>query len=317
MNKVQEDVLRTRIIEVLQWLSCEVTNNEKQYTTHDRWDRIYPFLKDLGWKYRRGGLDGFVYQPPRDARWMSCEAAAIYFESTLPVGVKLVERLVSKERGTTSMQQVLSVANRKKRAVKASTVNESVLPNPLVSSASSVLMKEPISTTLENVVQSLPSVEVRSSRVGILKRGFKSRKRNINVLDSQDTNSGTFVQEPLAAAVTATVVPDGDVYFADPIPGPPEVEDKEGNVVDNRRRTPKRKGRPNEFVMREQLDSTSEDEVEVDCASPESSDASSRSDDGSVHIRSKSSSRTKKVCTTQMPYFIFLTSLIPNTASTA
>ena len=53
------------------------------------------------------------------------------------------------------MQQVLSVANRKKRAVKASTVNDSVLPNSLVSSASSVQMKDPI-----------PSVEFRSSPRG-------------------------------------------------------------------------------------------------------------------------------------------------------
>ncbi len=124
--------------------------------------------------------------------------AAIYFESTLPVGVTLVERLVSKDRGTTTMQQVLSVANRNKRAVKASLVNESVLPNALVASASSVPMQEPISTTVDNVVQSLPLVECRSSRVGILKREFKSRKLNINVVDSQDKNSGTFVQEPLA-----------------------------------------------------------------------------------------------------------------------
>ena len=117
-------------------------------------------------------------------------------------------------------------------------------------------------------------------------------------MDSQDKNSGTFVQEPLAAAVTETVVPNGDLDFADSIPGPPKVEDKEANVVDNRRRNPKRKGRPNEFVMREQLESNSEDEEEVDCASPQSSDASSSSDDGSVLIPSKSSSRSNKVCTT-------------------
>ena len=215
------------------------------------------------------------------------------------------------------MQQVLSVANRKKRAVKASTVNECVLPHPVVSSASSVPMQEPISTTVDNVVQSLPSVECRSSRVGILKRGYKSRKRKINVVDTQDKHSGTFVQDPLAAAVSETIVPNGDLDFADSIPGPPKVEDKEASVVDNRRRNPKRKGRPNSYVMREQLDSTSEDEVEVDCASPESSDASSSSDDGSDPIPSKSSSRNKKVCTTQMPYFIFITPLITNTAYTA
>ena len=317
MNKAQEDVTRRRIIEVLQWLSCEETNNDKQYTTHARWDRIYPLLKQLGWKYRRGGLDAFIFQPPREAKWMTCEAAAIYFESTLPVGVTLVERLVSKERGTTTMKQVLSVANRNKRGVKASIVNNSVLPNPLVSSASSVPMQEPISTTVDNVVQSLPSVECRSSRVGILKRGFKSRKRNTNVVDTQDKHLGTVVQDPLAAAVSDTIVPNGDLDFADSIPGPPKVEDKEASVVDNRRRNPKRKGRPNTFVMREQLESTSEDEVEVYCASPESSDASSSSDDGRDSIASKSFSRSKKVFTTQMPYFIFITPLITNTAYTA
>ena len=113
------------------------------------------------------------------------------------------------------MKQVLSVANRNKRGVKASIVNNSVLPNPLVSSASSVPMQEPISTTVDNVVQSLPSVECRSSRVGILKRGYKSRKRNINVVDTQDKHSGTVVQDPLAAAVSDTLVPNGDLDFAD------------------------------------------------------------------------------------------------------
>ena len=298
MNKSQDDVTRRRIIEVLQWLSSEEAMNDKQYTTHERWDRIYPMLKQLGWKYRRGGLDAFVYQPPLEAKWMSCEAAAIYFESTLPGGVTLVERLVSKERGTTSMQQVLSVANRKKTAVKASTVNESVVPNPLVSSASSVPMQQPISTTVDNVVHSLPSVESRSSRVGILKRGFKSRKHNINVVDIQDKTPGTFVQDPLAAAVSETQVPNVDLDFVDSIPGPPTVEDTEASVVDNRRRNPKRKGRPNELVMREQLESNSEDEEDVDCASPQSSGASSSIEDGRELIRSKSSSRSKKVCTT-------------------
>ena len=291
MNKSQDDVTRRRIIEVLQWLSSEEAMNDKQYTTHERWDRIYPMLKQLGWKYRRGGLDAFVYQPPLEAKWMSCEAAAIYFESTLPGGVTLVERLVSKERGTTSMQQVLSVANRKKTSVKASTVNESVVPNPLVSSASSVPMQQPICS-------SLPSVESRSSRVGILKRGFKSRKQNINVVDIQDKTPGTFVQDPLAAAVSETQVPNVDLDFVDSIPGPPTVEDTEASVVDNRRRNPKRKGRPNELVMREQLESNSEDGEDVDCASPQSSDASSSIEDGRVLNRSKSSSRSKKVCTT-------------------
>ena len=151
------------------------------------------------------------------------------------------------------MKQVLSVANRNKRGVKASIVNNSVLPNPLVSSASSVPMQEPISTTVDNVVQSLPSVECRSSRVGILKRGYKSRKRNTNVVDTQDKHLGTVVQDPLAAAVSDTIVPNGDLDLADSTPGPPKVEDKEASVVDNRRRNPKRKGRPNTFVMRKQL----------------------------------------------------------------
>ena len=291
MNKSQDDVTRRRIIEVLQWLSCDEATNDKQYTTHERWDRIYPMLKQLGWKYRRGGLDAFVYQPPLEAKWMSCEAAAIYFESTLPGGVTLVERLVSKERGTTSMQQVVSVANRKKTAVKASTGNESVVPNPLVSSASSVPMQQPICS-------SLPSVESRSSRVGILKRGFKSRKQNINVVDIQDKTPGTFVQDPLAGAVSETQVPNVDLDFVDSIPGPPTEVDTESSVVDNRRRNPKRKGRPNKLVMREQLESNSEDGEDVDCASPQSSDASSSIEDGGELIRSKSSSRSKKVCTT-------------------
>ena len=134
--------------------------------------------------------------------------------------------------------------------------------------------------------------------MGILKRGFKSRKHNINVVDIQDKTPGTFVQDPLAEAMSETQVPNVDLDFVDSIPGPPTVEDTEASVVDNRRRNPKRKGRPNELVMREQLESNSEDGEDVDCASPQSSDASSSIDDGRVLIRSKSSSRSKKVCTT-------------------
>ncbi len=95
------------------------------------------------------------------------------------------------------------------------------------------------------------------------------------------------------------------------MPGSPIYKDKEAEVLDNRRRNPKIKGRPNEFVMREQLDSTSENE------SKRSSDVSSSSNDGSVNIRLKSSSRSTKVCSTPTPSFIFMTPLIPNTTYTA
>ncbi len=96
----------------------------------------------------------------------------------------------------------------------------------------------------------------------------------MNVVDSQEKEPlaaavTETVQEPLAAAVTETVVPNVHLDFADFMPGPPMYKDKEAKVLDNRRRNPKRKGRPYEFVMREQLDSTSEDE------SKRSSDASS------------------------------------------
>ena len=112
--------------------------------------------------------------------------------------------------------------------------------------------------------------------------------------------SGTFEQESLAAAMLDSVVPNAELHFADCLPCPLMYEEvKEANsVVDNRRRNPKRKGRPNELVMREQLESNSEDGEDVDCASPQSSDASSSIEDGRVLIRSKSSSRSKKVCTT-------------------
>jgi hypothetical protein len=161
--------------------------------------------------------------------------------------------------------------------------------------------------TLENVVQN------------ILKRGFITRKPNIGVVDSQPKSSGTFEQEPLAAVMLNSVVPNAELHFVDCLPGPPMYEEvlEVNSIVDNRRRNPKRKGRPNEFVMREQVNSTSEDEVEVYCASPESSDASSSSDDGSVHIQSKSSSRSTKVCSNLMPSFIVITPPIPNTTYTA
>jgi hypothetical protein len=36
-------------------------------------------LKQLGWKYRKGGLDRFLYQPPGSPQWLSCEAAVREF----------------------------------------------------------------------------------------------------------------------------------------------------------------------------------------------------------------------------------------------
>ena len=85
-----DKLVRERIAEELELISVTGTSSGIQATTQQRWDRIYPFLKQLGWKYRKGGLDGFLYQPPGSSQWLSCEAAAISFSKSLPAGVTLV-----------------------------------------------------------------------------------------------------------------------------------------------------------------------------------------------------------------------------------
>ena len=60
MRSMKADKLvRERIAEELELISVTATSSGIQATTQQRWDRIYPFLKQLGWKYRKGGLDGF------------------------------------------------------------------------------------------------------------------------------------------------------------------------------------------------------------------------------------------------------------------
>jgi hypothetical protein len=90
MTADKDKLVRERTVEELEFISVTATSSGIQATTQQRWDRIYPFLKQLGWKYRKGGLDGFVHQPPGSAEWLSCEAAATSLSESLPAGVTLV-----------------------------------------------------------------------------------------------------------------------------------------------------------------------------------------------------------------------------------
>ena len=63
-NMEADKLVRERIVAELELISGTATSNGTHATTQQRWDRIYHYLKQLGWKYRKGGLDGFVYQPP-------------------------------------------------------------------------------------------------------------------------------------------------------------------------------------------------------------------------------------------------------------
>ena len=88
--KADKLVLQQRIAEELELISVTATSSGIQATTQQRWDRIYPFLKQLGWKYRKGELDGFLYQQPGSPHWLSCEAAATLFSKSLPERATLV-----------------------------------------------------------------------------------------------------------------------------------------------------------------------------------------------------------------------------------
>ena len=105
-NTEADKLVRERIVAELELISGTATSNGTHATTQQRWDRIYHYLKQLGWKYRKGGLDGFVYQPPGSQAWLSCEAAATLFATSLPHGVTLVYQC--SRRGVTRGQKVSS-----------------------------------------------------------------------------------------------------------------------------------------------------------------------------------------------------------------
>jgi hypothetical protein len=88
----------------------------------ERWNRIDPYLKQQGWKYKKGGLDGFVYQPPGLTEWLSCEAAATLFGTKLLTGITLVLRYSGREasRG----RQLKTTRN--KEALTAPLINDNV-----------------------------------------------------------------------------------------------------------------------------------------------------------------------------------------------
>ena len=81
--------------------------------------------------------------------------------------------------------------------------------------------------------------------------------------------------------------------FLDPLPGPPTFADEETHI-DNEpvtghlyRRNPKRKGRPNDKVVQEQLACGSDDDFSSDSASPVPSDEDHSDTDDSSPLRAK------------------------------
>ena len=187
MKADKDKLVRERIVEELEFISVTATSSGKQATTQQRWDRIYPFLKQLGWKYRKGGLDGFVYQPPGSVEWFSCKAAATSLSKSLPEGVTLVYE--ESRRGVTRGKTLASTptaagstgeakdhdvgpSSRSKKLLGRGKPHDIVIPgtqdDPLVHGKNAQCQGEAL------VTSGLPSGKDISSRSGILKRGFKS-----------------------------------------------------------------------------------------------------------------------------------------------
>ena len=187
MKADKDKLVRERIVEELEFISVTATSSGLQATTQQRWDRIFPFLKQLGWKYRKGGLDGFVYQPPGSAEWLSCEAAATSLSKSLPEGVTLVYEY--SRRGVTRGKTLASTptaaaliggakdhdvvpSSRPKKLLGQGKPHDIFIPgtqdDPIVHGKNAQCQGE------ELVTSGLPSGKDISSRSGILKRGFKS-----------------------------------------------------------------------------------------------------------------------------------------------
>jgi hypothetical protein len=132
----------------------------------------------------------------------------------------------------------------------------------------------------ELVTSGLPSGKEISSRSGILKRGFKSSQ-----VPKGTEAAAQALEEPLAERKP--------FEFLDPLPGPPTHADEETHlneepVKDNFcRRNPKRKGRPNDKVVQEQLACGSEDDFSSDSASPITSDEDHSDTNDASPLRAK------------------------------
>ena len=310
-----DKLVRERIAEELELISVTATSTGVQATTQQRWDRIYPLLKQLGWKYRKGGLDGFLYQPRASPQWLSCEAAATLFSKSLPVGVTLVYEY--SRRGVTRANTKLisstptaaaSTGGAKHHHMVRSSRPKKLLgqgkPHAMVIPGTQddpILHVENAQCQVEELVSSrLPSGKVTSSRSGILKRGFKSSK-----VPNGSTATAQSLEDPLAVHKALQGMPpieyDPGVWklqekpfeVLDPMPGPPTFADEETHL-DNEpvtgnlyRRNPKRKGRPNGKVIQEQLACGSDDDFSSDCASPAPSDEGHSESDDSSPLRAK------------------------------
>jgi hypothetical protein len=257
-------------------------------------------LKQLGWKYRKGGLDGFLYQPPGSPQWLSCEAAATLFSKSLPVGVTLVYEYSRRgvTRANTKLISSTPTAAASTGGAKHDHVAPSSRPKKLLGQGKSHAMvipgtqDDPIlhvknaQCQVEELVSSrLPSGKVTSSRSGILKRGFKSSKvPNGSTATAQSMEHPFAVHEALQGMRPIEYDPgvwklqETPFEVLDPLPGPPTYADEETQLHDEPvqdtlcRRNPQRKGRPNDKVVQEQLDCGSDEDFSSDSASPVPSD---------------------------------------------
>jgi hypothetical protein len=137
----------------------------------------------------------------------------------------------------------------------------------------------------EELVSSLlPSGKVLSSRSGILRRGFKS---------SKVPNVTNATAEPIVYEPGFWKLNEKSFVFLDPLPGPPTYADEDTQLHDQPvkenlcRRNPKRKGRPNDKVVQEQLACGSDEDFSSDSASPVSSDDGDADTDDSSPLRTK------------------------------
>ena len=316
MSSMKADKLvRERIAEELELISVTATSTGVQATTQHRWDRIYPLLKQLGWKYRKGGLDGFLYQPPGSPQWLSCEAAATLFSKSLPVGVTLVYEYSRRgvTRGNTKLisstptaaastggakHDHVAPSSRPKKLLGQGKPPDIVIPgtqdDPIVHGLNAQCQRE------ELVSSGLPSGKVINSRSGILKRGFKSSK-----VPKGTNATAPALEQPLAEhealqGMRPIVYDPGHwklqekpFEFLDPLPGPPTHADEETHLNDEPvkenfcRRNPRRKGRPNDKVIQAQLACGSDDDFSSDSASPVPSDEDHSDTDDSSPLRAK------------------------------
>ena len=291
MTGDKDKLVRKRIEEELEFISATATSSGKQATTQQRWDRIFPLLKQLGWKYRKGGLDGFVYQPPGSVEWFSCTAAATSLSKSLPEGVTLVYE--ESRRGVTRGKTLASTpTSRSKKLLGRGKPHDLVIPetqdDTFVNGKNAQCQVEAL------VTSGLPSGKDISSRSGILKRGFKSSQvPKVTKATAQALEEPFVDHEPVQS--TRPIVYEPGVWklqqktfeFLDPLPGPPTYADEESHLNDEPvqdnlcRRNPKRKGRPNDKVVQEQLACGSDNDSSSDSASVTSNEDHSETDNAS------------------------------------